>query len=292
MNAVANADMNAEPRIDLHTHSRASDGTEPPAALVAEAVRTRLDVVAITDHDTFAGWAEARSAAAETDLELVTGVEISCFTPESGYRISLHMLGYWPDPENAPLQDALAELRVSREIRAEQMLRKISDAGYDVSWDELAADAAGGVVGRPHVARALVRAGLIPDVSSAFTPEWIGGRGARFYVDKLELPAAEAVSLVRGAGGVPVCAHPRAVKRGPTVSDETIRRLTRAGLAGVEVDHPDHDAPARAGLRVLAGELGLIPTGSSDWHGTNKPTPMGAELTTPEAFARLREQAA
>ena len=277
-------------RIDLHTHSRASDGTEPPADLVAEALRQRLDVVAITDHDTFAGWDEAQAAADGTGLELVPGVEISCFTRESGYRISLHLLGYWPDPAKPDLAGALAELRASRDTRAEQMLAKIRQAGYAVDWDELLADADGGVVGRPHVARSLVRAGLIPDVSSAFTPEWIGGRGARFYVDKLELPVAQAVSLVNAAGGVPVFAHPRAVKRGPTVTDETLRDLAAHGLAGIEVDHPDHDAKARAALRALTEELGIVATGSSDWHGTNKPTRMGAELTDAEAFADLESR--
>jgi predicted metal-dependent phosphoesterase TrpH len=273
-------------RIDLHTHSRVSDGTETPGDLVREAARVGLDVVAITDHDTVAGWDEA-FAAAPVGLTVVPGVELSCFVIEEGRRISLHLLGYWPDPHNAELTTAMSQLRESRDTRARAMVEAIAAAGYDVSWDDVLDDADGGVVGRPHVARALVRAGLVPDVSAAFTPQWISGRGARFYVDKRELPVAQGVSLIAAAGGVTVFAHPRAVKRGPTVTDETITSLADHGLTGLEVDHPDHDETDRIGLRTLAAELGLIVTGSSDWHGGNKPTPMGAELTDPDAFAAL-----
>ena len=276
-------------RIDLHTHSRVSDGTATPTELVAEASRVGLDVVAITDHDTFAGWTDAIGAAPE-GLTVVPGVELSCFAVESGRPISLHLLGYWPDPDHPALAGAMAELRESRDTRAQSMVEAIAAAGYDVSWDEVVLDAEGGVVGRPHVARALIRAGLIADVSSAFTAEWIGGRGARFYVDKRELPVAQGVSLLRAAGGVPVFAHPRAVKRGPTVTDATITALAEAGLAGIEIDHPDHSAADREELRALAGGLGLIVTGSSDWHGTNKSTAMAIELTSPDSLAALAAQ--
>jgi len=279
-------------RADLHTHSTASDGTDAPAALVAAAARAGLDVVALTDHDTAAGWDEALAAAPE-GLEVVAGVEISAFSLEaSGAEVSLHLLAYWPDSDEPALAAALLRLRESRDTRAQRMVSALAADGVAVTWEQVRADAGPeGVVGRPHVARALVRAGLLPDVSAAFTPAWIGGRGARYWAEKEELPAADAIALVRGAGGVPVFAHPLAARRGPTVTDTTIAALAAAGLAGLEVDHPDHLPAERAHLRGLARDLGLVVTGGSDHHGTNKTTPLGAETTSAEALAALRAQA-
>lgn len=279
-------------RIDLHTHSARSDGTAEPAELVAAAA-AGLDVVALTDHDTTAGWAEAR-AAAPPELEVVPGIEVSAVSLEpEGREVSLHLLAYWPDPDDPALSAALAELRASRDTRAERMVAAMVADGLPVTWEQVRADAGvEGVVGRPHIARALVRAGLVPDVSAAFSVEWIGGRGARYWADKVELPALDAVRLVRGAGGVPVFAHPLAARRGPTVGEATIAAMAAAGLVGLEVDHPDHQPAERASLRALAADLGLLATGSSDWHGTNKDTPLGAETTAPEVLEALRAAAA
>ncbi len=272
--------------IDLHTHSRASDGTDSPTDLVTAAAAAGLDVVALTDHDTIAGWDEALAAAPD-GVEVVPGVELSAYSDEPGGRVSLHLLGYWPDPTDTALQASLLTMRDSRDTRARRMVAGLAAAGVPVSWSEVEADAQGGVVGRPHVARALVRAGLVPDVGAAFTPEWIGAR-SRFYVDKLELPALEAVRLVLAAGGVPVFAHPRAARRGPTVGEDTVAAMAAAGLVGLEVDHPDHLPEERAELRALGADLGLVVTGSSDYHGANKTTPLGACTTTPIALQALR----
>lgn len=279
-------------RSDLHTHSSVSDGTDRPADLVAAAAAAGLDLVALTDHDTLGGVAAA-IAAAPPGLEVVPGVELSAYSVEAeARRVSLHLLAYWPDPTDRGLREALAMLRESRVGRARRMVDALAADGVPLTWDEVLEDAGdGAVIGRPHIARALVRAGLVADVSGAFTREWIGGRGARYWAEKAELPVLEAVRMVRGAGGVPVFAHPRAGRRGPTVADSTIAAMAEAGLAGLEVDHPDHQPHERAHLRALAADLGLVGTGSSDYHGTNKNTPLGAEMTSDDVLESLRAAA-
>jgi predicted metal-dependent phosphoesterase TrpH len=267
-------------RIDLHTHSTASDGTTPPARLVREAREAGLDVVALTDHDTTAGHAEA-AAALPAGLSLVPGAEISCASD----GISLHLLGYLFDPADPALSTALAELVASRVGRAEQMVRRLEEAGTGVTWERVR-ELAGGTVGRPHVAQALVEQGHVASVSDAFAPEWIGTDG-RFYVRKLELDVVRGVELVVAAGGVAVFAHPAAVTRGRTVGDDVIVAMAEAGLAGLEVDHVDHDDAARRHLRGLAAELGLLVTGSSDFHGENKTVRLGAHTTSPEVYEAL-----
>jgi predicted metal-dependent phosphoesterase TrpH len=271
-------------RIDLHTHSTASDGTTAPADLVREARAAGLDVVALTDHDTTAGHAAAVRALPR-GLSLVRGAEISC----SHEGISLHLLGYLFDPEDGPLTEAMSALRTSRVDRAEAMARRLEDAGTGVTWERVQA-LAGGTVGRPHVAQAMVERGLIGTVAEAFTPEWIG-TGGHYWVRKLELDVLEAVRLVVAAGGVAVFAHPGAVKRGRTVGDDVVAAMADAGLAGLEVDHVDHDDDAKAHLTGLAGELGLLTTGSSDFHGTNKAVQLGVHTTSEEALERIVAQA-
>lgn len=271
-------------RIDLHTHSTASDGTDTPTQLVANAAVAGLDVLAITDHDGISGWDEA-VAALPRGLSLVRGVELSAAAEEDGVRIDLHLLGYLPDPAYAPLAEEMAAIRDSRVHRARHIVEAIAADGHPVSWERVRARA-GGAVGRPHIASELVEVGVVPDVSAAFTDEWIGPRG-RYYLSERKVPVLQAISLMTGAGGVAVFAHPGAAKRGPTVSDETIGSMATAGLAGVEVDHPDHDESTRARLRGLAGDLGLVVTGSSDYHGTRKPTPLGANVTDPAAYDAL-----
>ncbi|MEX2290632.1 MAG: PHP domain-containing protein [Mycobacteriales bacterium] len=266
--------------IDLHTHSTASDGTTPPAALVAQARAAGLDVLAITDHDTTAGWAAAAEALPE-GLALVRGAEISCVRE----GISLHLLAYLFDPAEPELSRVLRELRESRVGRAERMARMLEADGTGVTWERVQ-ELAGGTVGRPHVAQALIEQGHVGSVSEAFTPEWIGTSG-RYWVPKLELDVLEAVRLVVRAGGVPVFAHPAASKRGRTVADHVIAEMVDAGLAGLEVDHVDHDDAARAHLRGLARDLGLLTTGSSDFHGTNKTVALGAHTTDEEQYEQL-----
>jgi predicted metal-dependent phosphoesterase TrpH len=266
--------------IDLHTHSTASDGTTPPQVLVQEARAAGLDVVAITDHDTTGGWSAAADALPD-GLSLVRGAEISCVRD----GISLHLLAYLFDPDDAALTGTLQEMRASRFGRAERMARLLEADGTGVTWARVQ-ELAGGTVGRPHVAQALLEQGHVATVHDAFTPDWIGTDG-RYYVAKMELDVLEAVRLVTAAGGVAVFAHPRAHQRGRIVGDDVIAAMAEAGLAGVEVDHVDHDDDARVHLRALAGELGLLTTGSSDYHGTNKTVQLASSTTDPEQYERL-----
>ena len=272
-------------RIDLHTHSTASDGTLPPAEVMAAAAAAGLDVVALTDHDTFAGWPAAAAAALQLRLTFVPGVEISCRWNGVDPPIPLHLLGYYVDPGHAPLQAELARVRQGREHRAERMVELMRADGLDVTWAEVRGYAAGGTVGRPHLAQALIRRGLAATVQAAFAPEMLG---QRWRVHKPDTDVFEAIQLVRDAGGVSVFAHPRATARGRVVPDELIAELARHGLHGLEADHEDHSPQQRADVRGLAEDLGLLVTGSSDFHGSNKPTPIGANLTAPEVFEALR----
>lgn len=268
------------PRIDLHTHSRASDGTTTPADLVREAAAAGLDVVALTDHDTTAGWDEAAQALSP-GVRLVRGAEISCVAD----GISLHLLAYLFDPHDAALAARLAQVRASRDGRARAMVDALAADGHPVSWDQVEA-LAGGTVGRPHVGQALVDAGLVRDLDEAFTPDWIGTRG-RYWVGKQDLPVLEAIALVRAAGGRTVFAHPGASARGRTVGDDVVAAMAAAGLDGLEVDHVDHTQDAREHLRRLAAELDLLVTGASDFHGERKTVRLGENLTTEQAFEAL-----
>ena len=267
-------------RIDLHTHSTASDGTTPPDVLVREARERGLDVVALTDHDTTGGW-DAAAAALPPGLALVRGAEVSCV---SG-GISLHLLAYLFDPDEPAFAAARDELQASRTGRAERMARLLEADGTGVTWQRVQ-QLAGGTVGRPHVAQALIEQGHVATVSEAFTPQWIGTHG-RYWVEKIELDVLDALRLVAGAGGFSVFAHPRAAQRGRTVGDEVIADMAAAGLGGLEVDHVDHDDAARAQLRALADELGLVTTGSSDFHGTHKTVQLGAHTTGDQAYEQL-----
>jgi predicted metal-dependent phosphoesterase TrpH len=268
------------PGIDLHTHSSCSDGTTPPEELVREARAAGLDVVALTDHDTTEGWAPAADAL-PAGLRLVRGAEISC----SRDGISLHLLAYLFDPSYRPLADRLEAVRKSRATRAQRMVGLLAADGHPVTWEQVRRTARG-TVGRPHVAQALIDVGLVGSVEQAFTPEWIG-TGGRYWAAKEELDAVEAVQLVKAAGGVSVFAHAGASSRGRIVGDDVIAELAAAGLDGLEVDHPDHDASMRDHLRSQAAKLGLLVTGSSDFHGERKATQLGANVTAEDQYAEL-----
>jgi hypothetical protein len=272
-------------RIDLHAHSTASDGTDRPAALVTAAAAAGLDVVAVTDHDTTAGWDEA-IAARPAGLTVVPGVEFSCVRLEpDGRRVSLHLLAYLCDPNDADLQSEWQRLRESRRTRGATMVDNLAADGYPISWGQVSALAGDGSIGRPHLARALVESGVVPDVDTAFR-ELLSSR-QRYYVRKADTEVFDALRLVRAAGGLPVFAHPIARRRGPIVSDDTIAELAAGGLVGLEVDHPDHGPDDRAHAAALARDLDLVGTGSSDYHGSNKTTALGARLTDPDAYERL-----
>ncbi|MEU3251004.1 PHP domain-containing protein [Streptomyces sp. NPDC006997] len=272
-------------RIDLHTHSNASDGTDSPAELVRGAAAAGLDVVALTDHDTTRGYAEAVAALPE-GLTLVTGAELSCRVGGVG----MHLLAYLFDAEEPALLAERELVRDDRTPRAKGMIAKLNALGVPVTWEQVARIAGDGSVGRPHVASALVELGVVPTVGDAFTEQWLAD-GGRAYVEKHETDPFEAIRLVRGAGGVTVFAHPGAAKRGRTVPESTIAELAAAGLDGIEVDHMDHDLDTRARLRGLAKELGLLVTGSSDYHGSRKTCVLGEYTTDPEVYGEITRRA-
>jgi predicted metal-dependent phosphoesterase TrpH len=272
-------------RIDLHTHSSVSDGTETPAQLLATAAAAELDVVALTDHDTTDGWAAAAKAR-PPGLTVVPGMEFSCrWLPAGDRPISVHLLAYLFDPEHPGLLAERTRLREERLERGERMVRGLADAGYPVRWDRIIEASEGGVVGRPHVARALVTAGVVQSVDEAFAT--LLNHRSPYYVTKVDTDVLDGIALVRAAGGVPVFAHGLASKRGRVVGDAAIEAMVDAGLLGLEVDHPDHAPEEREHLRALTERLGLIATGSSDYHGTNKTTPIGACLTAPDQLDAL-----
>ncbi|MBV7700817.1 PHP domain-containing protein [Streptomyces sp. TRM70350] len=272
-------------RIDLHTHSTASDGTDTPAELVRNAAAAGLDVVGLTDHDTTRGHAEAIAALPE-GLTLVTGAELSCRID----GISMHMLAYLFDAEEPALLAERELVRDDRVPRAQGMIAKLNELGVPVTWEQVLRIAGDGSVGRPHVASALVELGVVPSVGDAFTPDWLAD-GGRAFVEKHETDPFEAIRLIKGAGGVAVFAHPGAAKRGRTVPESAIAEMAAAGLDGIEVDHMDHDPDTRARLRGLAKELGLLVTGSSDYHGSRKTVALGEYTTDPEVYGEIIRRA-
>jgi predicted metal-dependent phosphoesterase TrpH len=273
-------------RIDLHTHSSASDGTDQPAAVMQAAARAGLDVVALTDHDTTAGWEQAEEAARRLDVVLVPGVEISC---RAG-GISVHMLGYLVDPDDPDLVAEFARTRDDRVWRARRMVERIA-VDYPLTWDDVASRMEdGATVGRPHIADALVARGHVSDRDEAFAHILV--TGSPYYVGHYAPSALDVVRMVGEAGGVAVMAHPLAARRGRVVSDAVIADLAAAGMAGLEVDHRDHLPDEREHLRGLASELGLLVTGASDYHGQGKPNAIGEHLTDPAALAAIESRAA
>lgn len=270
-------------RIDLHAHSTASDGTDSPAGLVVAAADAGLDVVAITDHDTTAGWAPA-VAALPPGLVLLRGAELSCRWYGVEPAIPLHILAYLFDPEDPALTGELARVRGARERRADRIVGLMRADGLDVTVEEIRGYAGGGTVGRPHLAQALIKRGLVATTTEAFAPQWMG---EKYRLPKEDTDVFTAVRLVLGAGGVPVFAHPKATKRGRVVPDELIVELAAAGLAGLEADHADHTPEQRTHVRRLAAELDLLVTGSSDYHGRNKTIRLGENTTTEAAYERI-----
>ncbi len=270
------------PGIDLHTHSSVSDGTESPEELIGAAVAAGLDVVALTDHDSTAGWSAAFIAAEGTGLTVVPGLELST---QLDYA-SVHVLGYLVDPENPALVAETQRIRAERLHRAESMVSRIS-ADYALDWDDVVAQTSPGTtVGRPHIADALVARGHVPDRTAAFESllHWRGG----YYRPHDAPPPLAGVRLIAEAGGVPVIAHPGS--RGPErvlTKRGRMRQLVDAGLFGLEVDHRDNPPGSRAKWTTIAREYGLVATGSSDYHGLGKPNRLGENTTDPEVYAAI-----
>ena len=272
-------------RIDLHTHSDRSDGTSTPTELVRHAAEVGIDVLAITDHDTTEGWADAAEAARREGLVLVRGIEISCELEGS----AAHLLAYLPDPTYEPLAAELVRILDGRNARLPATLAKLRRLGIDIDEDDVrrvAGDAA--ALGRPHVADALVEKGVVADRGEAFDA-FLGSQGPA-YVRRYAAPLEAMVRTVAGAGGVSVLAHPWAKrhKHRQVLDEARFAALMREGLAGIEVDHQDHDEEARDGLRSIARNLDLVVTGSSDYHGEGKVDhDLGCNTTDPDELARL-----
>ncbi|GAA1842926.1 PHP domain-containing protein [Pseudonocardia ailaonensis] len=279
-------------RIDLHTHSTVSDGTETPEELVATAAAAGITTLALTDHDTTGGWARA-AAALPAGVRLVRGAEFSCVsptgrpeTPGDRATVSVHLLGYLFDPEHPAI---VAEQRRIVDERIERLRAMARNVAAD--YPQLDADRVfdlvpeGTTPGRPHLGQALMRAGVVSSVNEAFAS--ILRNGSKYYVPKRDTPVEQAVAMIVEAGGVAVFAHPLARRRGRVIETSVLADLAALGLGGVEVDHPDHSPEDRALLRGVAAEIGLVGTGSSDFHGTNKSTPIAAETTDPAAFEEL-----
>lgn len=273
------------PVIDLHTHTSCSDGTQTPAELVRAAAEANVRVLGLTDHDVLAGWAQADVAGREQDVTVVPGVELS--TQVAG--VSVHLLAYFVDPLDRSLNELMTSIRAHRESRFERTVQLLAADGYPVDAAAIMAHVGAGVtLGRPHVADALVRAGAFADRDAVFASVLHGS--SRYYVRHWAPSALESIQMVRAAGGVPIMAHPFARARGRTVSDAQIADLVDAGLAGFEVDHPDHDAADRLHARQLQTRLAVIGTGSSDFHGTGKTTRLAECTTDTVELERIREQ--
>lgn len=270
---------------DLHTHSTFSDGTESPTHNVRLALERGMAGLGVTDHDTFAGLDEAAVAADGTALEIVPGIEFSAEYDGA----SLHVLGYWVDPAHEPLQEELRRLTDTRFRRGEMMIEKLQEAGYEISFDDVRRIAGDDLIARPHVAQAMVEAGIVATEKEAFD-RYIADGGLA-YVPKHALHPVGALRLIGDAGGVCVLAHPAMWKGNGSVPDELIEEMAEGGMVGLEVDHPDHDEATRAYYRAMAERLDLVPTGSSDCHGARYGFRLGCNTTPVELVDELKRRA-
>ena len=263
--------------IDLHTHTTCSDGTDSPFALVKKALAAGITTLAITDHDSTAGWTEATSAI-QPQIELVLGAEVSCLTTDG---ISVHMLGLLFNGEDAEIQQMLADSRDTRVPRMRKMVELLAADGIKISLDDVYRAAPdGATVGRPHLADALVANGVVASRDEAFLD--LLNNDSKYYVTHAAPTPEDAIRTIRRAGGVAVIAHPFASRRGQTITAETFADLVTAGLNGIEVHHRDQNAQEQETLTAIARELNLVITGSSDYHGTGKLNGL-AENTTSQA---------
>jgi predicted metal-dependent phosphoesterase TrpH len=272
--------------IDLHTHTTCSDGTDSPRELVNKAIVQGIEVLGITDHDTTSGWQEATQSL-RGSLQLALGAEISCLTNDG---VSVHMLGLLFDPLHEEMQQVLEETRDGRLPRMRKMIEKMRAEGMDISIEDVEkAMPSGATMGRPHLADALVAKKIVKSRDEAFID--LLHNDSRFYVSHAAPTPVEAIALIRRAGGVAVIAHPFASHRGQILKAEDFVDLVSAGLNGIEVDHRDQNPDERAMLRVIAGELDLVMTGSSDYHGTGKLNSLAENHTSREQWQKLEAQA-
>lgn len=251
--------------VDLHTHSTYSDGSDSPAEIVSAAAAAGLEAVALTDHDNLNGILEAVAAADASEVELIPGVELSCEWQPGG----MHLVVLWLEPGPGPLQDRLEILQAGRRQRNVDLIELLQQLDVDISYEEVVAEAGGTGVGRPHVAAVLVRKGVVDSIPEAFDLYLASGRPA--YVERYRLPPEEAIELARASGAVPIVAHPHTLGMTGTTLDQELRRLARHGLVGLECYYPEYEPDTRLELVERARDVGLVPSGGSDYHGTYKP---------------------
>jgi hypothetical protein len=275
------------PIIDLHVHTNHSDGTFTPREALSLARERGVASMAVTDHDTTTALAEAALIGAEVGVEVVPGIEFSAVYEGDG----VHVLCYFMDPEDPDLVAELGRLRDDRERRGDHMVEKLIALGYPVSFQRVKEIAGDAPIVRPHIAQAMVEAGVVPTVKDAFTEEFIGSNGAA-YVEKHALHPLEALRLIHAAGGVCVLAHPGTFRETKPVPLALIEELAEAGLDGIEAFHPEHTPEVEDRYIEMAGRLGLLWTGGSDCHGLRyEPVRLGSRSTTPEQFERLQARA-
>ena len=273
------------PGYDLHSHSNRSDGTMSPSDEMKLAASRDLAGVALTDHDTFDGLAEAAATAVSIGLEFVPGIEFSAEYDGA----SLHILGYWVDPDDPAICAELVRLTATRFRRGEMIVEKLRALGFDISVERVLELAGGEAIARPHIAEAMVEAGIVADEQEAFD-RYISDDGLA-YVPKHALQPMDALRMIATAGGVCVLAHPGMWRGSDMVPDELIEEMAAGGMVGIEVHHPDHDDAMRSRYAATAERLGLVPTSSSDCHGERYGFRMGEERTDPETFEELKRRA-
>ena len=272
--------------IDLHTHTTFSDGTDTPTQLINKALAAGITTIALTDHDSISGWQEATSAL-RPGICLVPGAEVSCQTLDG---ISVHILGLLFDPSNNALIDTLEKTRENRYGRMEKIIAKINEAGIDISMSDVLEQLSdGATLGRPHLADALVKKGVVTSREEAFAQ--MLHNHSKYYVSHYSPTPEAVIKLIKGAGGVSVIAHPMASHRGRTISLDTFGSLIQAGLDGIEVDHRDHSPQEKTQLIALANESKLVMTGASDYHGNGKSNLLGEYTTEPAQWQKLEERA-
>ena len=272
--------------IDLHTHSTCSDGTDKPSELINKALAAGITIIGLTDHDSVSGWQEATKAL-RSGISLVPGAEISCQTTDG---ISVHILGLLFDANNTELMNTLEKTRENRHGRMEKIIARINEAGIDITMNDVLEQLSdGATLGRPHLADALVKKGVVTSRDEAFTQ--MLHNNSKYYVSHYSPTPEAAIALIKAAGGVSVIAHPMASHRGRTISLETFGSLIDSGLDGIEVDHRDHSPDEKKQLISLASESNLVMTGASDYHGNGKLNSLGEYTTNPDEWERLESRA-